>query len=282
MASAKLLYYKGQWLPSTALPLPPHSPGLAHGWGVFETLRFREGRPCFLNAHLERMSHSCQQLGLSIDANPATWWNLSLSLLQKNQAQEGLLKWMVWREEDGQTGLSLFIREQGERPSGLQSLCVCVADACVSSKAITTQHKTLSYLDNLMARKHAKEQGFDEAILQNERGEVCECTMSNLFLRRGKEIITPALSSGLLPGVIRRVLIELIRSELQEQWQLLERTVSWDELLGADELWVTNANWLLASVSQLSMPDGNKRKYPTLHAPLLYEHLLLQEKLSLK
>ena len=56
-------------------------------------------------------------------------------------------------------------------------------------------------------------EGTDEAILLNERGEVCEGTITNLFLRRGDRLLTPPLSCGLLPGVLRRSLIDAGRAE---------------------------------------------------------------------
>lgn len=69
---------------------------------------------------------------------------------------------------------------------------------------IKTSHRPL--YDTARAAMPA---GMDEAILLNERGELCEGTITNLFLRREGKLLTPPLSSGLLPGILRQVLLEL-------------------------------------------------------------------------
>ena len=59
--------------------------------------------------------------------------------------------------------------------------------------------------------EEAHQRGFDELVLLNERGEVSECTSANVFAIRGRDVWTPPLNSGCLPGVTRAVLLEEIR-----------------------------------------------------------------------
>ena len=63
--------------------------------------------------------------------------------------------------------------------------------------------KYLSWSENLTRYERAHEQGFDEVVLLNERGEVAECTSANIFMVQGENVFTPPLSSGCLPGVTR-------------------------------------------------------------------------------
>lgn len=62
-------------------------------------------------------------------------------------------------------------------------------------------------------RRAAMPQGADEVILRNERGEICEGSITSLFLRKNGRMLTPPLSSGLLPGVLRQSLLDAGRAE---------------------------------------------------------------------
>lgn len=65
------------------------------------------------------------------------------------------------------------------------------------------------------AARAAMPDGCDEAILMNERGEICEGTVTNIFLRRSGLLLTPPLVSGLLPGTLRQSLLD--QGQAQEQ-----------------------------------------------------------------
>ena len=76
-----------------------------------------------------------------------------------------------------------------------------------------TGHKTLNYGDCILEHRAAAAAGMDERIFLNTRGKLAEGTVSNLFLVSGGRIYTPALSCGLLPGVLRSYLLERYRVE---------------------------------------------------------------------
>src|SRR6185503_10615698 len=71
--------------------------------------------------------------------------------------------------------------------------------------------KNLSWSENLTWYERAHEQGLDEVVLLNERGEVSECTSANIFAVQGSEVWTPPLTAGCLPGITRAVLLEEVR-----------------------------------------------------------------------
>jgi para-aminobenzoate synthetase/4-amino-4-deoxychorismate lyase len=75
--------------------------------------------------------------------------------------------------------------------------------------------------------------GCDEAIFRNERNELTEGSRSNIFLRRGKQLVTPPVSSGLLPGILRQ--------ELLETGQCVEGVLTPDDLQTADEVFLGNS-----------------------------------------
>ncbi len=97
--------------------------------------------------------------------------------------------------------------------------------------------KILSWSENLTRYERAREQGLDEVVLLNERGEVSECTSANLFAVHGGRALTPPLSSGCLPGVTRAVLLEEVDfPDLKVQ----ERVLLPADLESADEVFLAS------------------------------------------
>ncbi len=97
--------------------------------------------------------------------------------------------------------------------------------------------KYLSWSENLTWYERAHENGFDEVILLNERGEVAECTSANIFVVHGSHACTPPLSSGCLPGVTRMLLLETIHVDGIE---VSETTLLPADLETADEVFLTS------------------------------------------
>jgi len=77
-----------------------------------------------------------------------------------------------------------------------------------SSNDVFMRHKTTQREIYDRGHSEARTAGFDEAIFQNERGEITEGGISNIFIRKGGKLFTPPLASGVLPGVFRRHLLE--------------------------------------------------------------------------
>jgi len=97
--------------------------------------------------------------------------------------------------------------------------------------------KNLSWSENLTWYERAHDQGLDEVVLLNERGEVSECTSANIFIAQGTDVWTPPLASGCLPGVTRALLLEEIRVP---GLRIGERTLLPSDLEAADEIFITS------------------------------------------
>ena len=108
--------------------------------------------------------------------------------------------------------------------------------------------KVTSWLQNVWSLQGAQQQGFDEVIMLNERGEVAECTAANLFCVRQGRVLTPPLSSGCLEGVTRSVLLEVAPAAGHpiEEAVLLPR-----DFFAADEVFITSTNRSLLGVVEI-------------------------------
>jgi branched-subunit amino acid aminotransferase/4-amino-4-deoxychorismate lyase len=108
--------------------------------------------------------------------------------------------------------------------------------------------KMLSWAPNLRWFERAQEQGLDEVILLNEFGSVAECTSANVFAAIGDRVFTPPLSDGCLPGITREVLLEEVRVPGIE---VTERSLTLEELEGADEVFITSTTRNLLKVREI-------------------------------
>ena len=114
------------------------------------------------------------------------------------------------------------------------------------------RHKSLNYLIYIQVRDKAARAGFDDGILLNQRGNVCESSVANIFALSGERVLTPAIACGVLPGIVRAEIIKLLN---RRGTPVTETHMSPRELLSADEIFLTNS---LMEVAPVSAIDGNE------------------------
>lgn len=111
---------------------------------------------------------------------------------------------------------------------------------------------TASYFNSLLAKLEATEHGYEEAVMLNEVGQVCEGTGENIFIVRDGKLITPSLSSGILAGITRDSIIQIAREIGVE---VCEETLLRSDLYIADEMFLTGSAAELTPVTEV---DGIK------------------------
>ena len=129
---------------------------------------------------------------------------------------------------------------------GRSTGCVILSSKRTSSTDVFTRHKTTRRAMYDRQYAEAVAAGFDEVLFTNERGEVTEGAISNLFIERGGKLVTPPLTCGLLPGVFRRSLLESCPTAE-------ERVVTVDDLKTADALFLCNSVRGMRKVKSLSV-----------------------------
>lgn len=228
--------------------------GLLSGWGVFSTLRIVDGVPFAFERHWARMTRDAAALHVELPVDREAVRRKLSELIDANGALEATLRLVVVRNHGG-----LWEGPSSGRPSDLIAL---TADSKRWGSAVKLAYvpqarhaanafagaKVLSWAMNLTWLESVQAQGFDEAILLNERGEVAECTSANIFVARGSEVGTPPLSAGCLPGITREVLLGEIRAP---GIQIAERTILPAELESADEVFITSTTRNLLPVVQV-------------------------------
>ena len=228
--------------------------GLLSGWGVFSTLRIVDGVPFAFERHWARMTRDAAALHVELPVDREAVRRKLSELIDANGALEATLRLVVVRNQGG-----LWEGPSSGRPSDLIALTAdskrwgsevklaYVPQARHAANAFAGA-KVLSWAMNLTWLESVQAQGFDEAILLNERGEVAECTSANIFVARGSEVGTPPLSAGCLPGITREVLLGEIRAP---GIRIAERTILPAELESADEVFITSTTRNLLPVVQV-------------------------------
>lgn len=196
--------------------------GFLYGDGVYETLRTYNRQPFLLERHLARLRASAARLSLHVPpSNQALEARLRDTMARVHPNGEVTIRMLVTR---GIGELSydpaacpvptivIIARAHHDTPDAVlrHGARVVVANVLRNHpRSVDPSIKSNNLLNNVLAMQEAVRLGADEAILLNHRGELAECSQSNLFAVRHGVVLTPPLDAGLLEGVTRNLLFEV-------------------------------------------------------------------------
>jgi len=237
-------------LPEEEACLSPLDRGFLYGDGLFETLKVVGKRVFFLDRHLARMREAARFLRIPFPAD-LDFLGIIQDLKEKNEITGEASAKICLSRGRHEGSLSLYTPSSptvviltAQRASTSltdwdKGLSVTVeGEVHQNDSSSLCRLKTLSYLPYLLVRTRAQEKGFEDAILTNTANEICECTTSNLFFFHEDRLETPALSCGLLPGVLREALMECME---QAGEPIREVKLAHEDLCSCDEIFVTNS-----------------------------------------
>jgi branched-chain amino acid aminotransferase len=238
--------------------------GFLYGDGVYETLRAYHGQFFLLERHLVRLRQSCLLIGLNLPIPEKQWPALLGETLRRNELTDGAVRITISRGK-GDFGLdpslcsrpTIVIMAKPFRPyppslkkEGIRLEIVEVRRNPISAQS--PRIKSLSFLNNILAKQEALRMGGDDALMLNIEGEVSECPTSNVFFVNDGKIKTPSVDCGILEGVTREVVIMLGE---EQGFSFEEGRYGARELLEADECFITNTGMEIMPVSRI----GEKR-----------------------
>jgi branched-chain amino acid aminotransferase len=195
--------------------IAPTDRGFTLGDGVFETLLVLNGQICLLPYHLERLREDLQILSIDLGLDDLGLTGLLQEAVERNRLTTGILRLTVSRGP-GQRGLipdagvqpTLVITPSLGQPIFSPVRLVLAQNTRRNEFSPLSRIKSLNYLDNLLARQGAIAQGADDALLLNTTGYLTESSVANFCVRLNGQWFTPPVEAGVLPGVIRRRLLE--------------------------------------------------------------------------
>lgn len=252
----------GEIVEGTQVSLGIKSEGFSFGFGLFETLKFENQRPCFLKEHFNRLVKSAEAISMRIPFSADEIFRQSVALFEANSVKNGVYKILVSRSEN-ENSTVVYIRDSTRSITSVP-VRLRLSSVVKSSQAFTTNHKTLNYLENLLEKRLAEQHGFDECLFCNEAGFVTECGTANLFVIREDLLKTPSVDCGLLGGVIRGQVLRIAR---ELGMRVEEGNLLPGECAEADEAFITSSGKGLVGVSEIW--TGRSKIFSTINSKLV-------------
>ena len=237
--------------------ISPLDRGFLFGDAIYEVIIAFNKKPFELEAHVSRLKKNISTLGYSFEDT------LDIeAIIQEVIARNTFLNQVIYLQiSRGTDAIRDHIPGNNLSPTIFVSSHELQTDFSLSSgeKAILvedfrwrkSQIKATSLLANVIYRSEANQKQVFETILF-ENGFITEGAVSNVFCCINNKIITPPISENILPGVTRKVVLELIQDASLE---CMETKIPVDSFLQAEEIWVTNSTKGIIPIIEL---DGKK------------------------
>lgn len=252
-----IVWLNGVYQDEADAGIAPTDRGFLLGDGIFETVLAQHGRLILFDAHMARLEGAAHALGIPLPPMGPGLASACAGLLQRNglaNAPRASLRITLTRGS-GPRGL---LPPEDMYPTLLITAALAGAPPVSQTAIIATgrrnewssvaNFKSLAYLDNIRARQEAQARGADDAILFNTHGALACASAANVFVWEEERLLTPPVSDGILPGIVRAAVIELARSM---HIDAVEQTISLDRLLVAEGAFFTNSLIGIVPVSRL-------------------------------
>ncbi len=242
------IYIDGEFFAPADAKISVFDHGLLYGDGIFEGIRFYNGRVFRLEAHLDRLWDSARSICLQIPLDREEMREATLEAIRQNELRDGYIRLVVTRGV-GDLGLSPSLCKKASviiiaanislYPAELYARgleVVTCATRRIAPAALSPTVKSLNYLNNILAKIEAQNAGAGEGLMLNEQGYVAECTGDNVFAIKRGALTTPPASAGALCGITRGVVFEMAA---EFGVSISEPNLTRHDLFTADECFLT-------------------------------------------
>ena len=245
-----------------AAALNPNRSGFAHGFGIFETIKLSQGRLCFWEAHWQRFYDSAVDLGLPLDHTPEGALAAIRELVQAEGLRDGTVKLSLLKEG---AGARCYVYARPAMAATTSVRLQLTTKHPLNEHSRLAGHKAHNYMENMLLLESARAEGYADVLRVNTAGVLAETTIANLFFIKQGRLCTPALSTGILPGVIRAELLQLADSLAIP---VEEGSYTPAVLQEADAVFLTNSSFCIRSMDTVS-GEGIDLMLPSEPRPLL-------------
>ena len=243
------VYLNGFFLDEKKAQVSVTNRALWGGEGLFETLRVYQGSVAFLEKHLERLWQGADFLKLKIPVSSQRLKFLIEETLTLNRLTQAVVRIHLSPEgeeigdwDNPATRVNLLISCKPFRPYPenfyQEGVSCVVADSVRAECGALAQVKSSSYLRNVVARRFAQANNVLEALILNSQDRVAELSGGNLFWVEEGKVFTPPAREGILLGITRMKVIELLK---KEEIPFEEKELTLDLLKRAQEVFLTSS-----------------------------------------
>jgi branched-chain amino acid aminotransferase len=261
MAIRGAVYVNGAIRPAAEAVVPVYDHGFLFGEGVYETLRTYHRVPFLYDRHMRRLRASAGFLHLDVpysDAELRGW--IDDTVRAAGDLQEAYIRILHTRGVGELTydvkatptpSLVIIVKPLEEQPARVFEQGIKIALVSIMRNhpaSVNPIIKSNNLLNNALAMQEANRTGAEEALMCNYRGEISECSQSNVFLVRGGVVLTPMSHAGLLEGVTRAFLFDVGR---ELGIDVRDETLVPQDLETADEVFITSTTRELSPVTRI-------------------------------
>lgn len=241
--------------------IPVSDRGLQYGDGLFETLAFRDGELEFLEQHLSRLATGCERLNLHF--TQLTSLKAELATLCAQTAEDSVIKVMLTRGSGGR-GYKAPVENEAVRiisshplpdyPNSNQNgVRVRICEHRLGLNPALAGIKHLNRLEQVLARSEWDDNAISEGLMLDYNNHLIEGTMSNLFIVKNQQLLTPTLTQAGIAGIMRA---EILKLADKIGIMVVEQALTLEHLLDADEVFLSNS--IINIWPVVSLPDHNK------------------------
>ncbi len=219
--------------------------GLLYGAGIFETMRACKGIVFCLDGHLNRLFSSAEALSIQTGCDKKYITDAVYLLLEANKLADARIRLtltggpMSATDDDRRATLLITAAQFQPYPQEYyqKGVLVVLSPYRQNPSDPTAGHKTTSYFPRMLALKTAHQKLAAEALWFTTDNRLAEGCVSNVFLVKNSTLYTPALNTPVLPGIARKAVCQIAS---QNSIALVEKDMSIDDVLAADEIFLTN------------------------------------------
>ncbi|MCL0044418.1 branched-chain amino acid transaminase [Dehalococcoidia bacterium] len=248
-------FHNGNFIPLEQASIGVMTHAFHYGTAVFEGIRGNwnaEEEKIYIFRileHYERLLLGCKVMHIRLPYSAQELCDITVEMVERCGYQEDIyIRPIAYKSEEKVATLNLTPLSNGFTvlavPFGAYMDLEAAARCCTSSwrrmeDTVIPSNVKISglYVNSILAKTEAVAAGFDEAILLNQQGYVCEGTGENLFIFRDGKLATPPLEDNVLPGITRFTVMDIAHNELG--LDVVERHIRRSELYMVDELFLT-------------------------------------------
>ncbi|CAJ1317224.1 aminodeoxychorismate lyase [Paenibacillus nuruki] len=245
--------------------------GFLYGMGLFETFRTYNGQPFLLKQHLTRLSTSCKSLGIMWNESVDQVQNQIRDLMYANELTEAYIRYTISAGTDilglpsgayEQPNIIIYAKSLPPARPDSMSLIDHLYSHSKSLRCLHTlrntpegdiRFKSLHYMNSILGKRELMQYQDHpstavEGLMLTKEQHIAEGIVSNLFFVKNQQLYTPAIDTGILPGITRAFVIQLA---MVAGIVVHEGHYTWKHLLEADEIFLTNSVQEIVPVKQL-------------------------------
>ena len=255
------VYINGLFTPLRNAKISILDRGFCYGDGLFETLRASNGQIFYIQQHIDRLFDSLQQVLIELPMTRLELTKAVKETLARNKYKNAIIRLMVTRGDtesniqiDSKIHPTLVINIRPFIPlpklaykKGIRVMLFQERANLVNG--LSLRLKSCNYLSNIIIKELSDRKNFTEGVVVDPDFGVTEGTTSNIFIVEQGQIKTPPLSPYVLAGITRQVVLEIARDH---KIPFTEEKITADELIYADEVFITNSCIEIVPVTQVN------------------------------